>query len=210
MKVLTLIVALTASVAFVMRDDSAGAQSAKSRVIDRTFLCKPVVYGGLSDVDLIAGPPLTHRFGADSAHLIARTGTTLPNQDLVLVRHQAQAEIGCTNTFPGPAGVYANAHRCIPARAKMQLSSEGFSSPSSRFATDRTCSIRGRIVVRVRTRLAAATKWRRGYEPFLVGARGRVVEASLAVRAASSGASLAYMTVDRVGSTRFWSSPRCS
>jgi len=210
MRSLVLLLAFAGAVSFVAHDDSVGSQSAKSRIIDRTFLCKPVVYGGLSNVDLIAGPPLTHRFGSDSAHLIARTGTTLPNQDLVFVRHQAQAEIGRTNTFPGPAGVYAHAHRCIPARAKVQLSSEGFSSPSSRFATDRTCSIIGRIVVRVRTRLAAPAEWRRGYEPFLVGARGRVVEASLAVRAASSGASLAYMTVDRVGSTRFWSSPRCS
>jgi len=189
---------------------AAGAgSSAPSRIVDRTLVCKPVAYGGVSDVDLMAGPPLTTRFGSRSAHLIARTGTTLPSEDLVFVRVLAQARLGTTTPFPGPAGVYAHARRCAPSRAPVRLSSTGLPGPPARFADDRTCSIRGRIVVRVRAKLATPAQWRRSYEPFLVGASGRVEEASLVVRAASSGTVLAYMTVDRTGKTKFWSSTRC-
>ncbi len=189
---------------------AAGAgSSAPSRIVDRTLVCKPVAYGGVSDVDLMAGPPLTTRFGFHSAHLIVRTGTTLPNEDLVFVRAQQQPRLGGSPPFPGPAGAYAHASRCAPSRATVQLSSAGLPGPPAQFAADRTCSIRGRIVVRVRATLAAPAEWRRSYEPFLVGARGRVEQASLVVRGARSGTLLAYMTVDRTGKTKFWSSTRC-
>lgn len=185
---------------------------APSRIVDRTFVCNPIAYGGVSDIDVKAGPhEPPDRFGyATAAHLIVRTGTTLPAGDLVFVRAQAQERTGgWAPPFPGPAGVYAHAQRCKPTRSKVELSADGFAGPPLRFESDLTCGIRGSVVVRVRARLAAAADWRRAYEPFLVGARGGVDEAWLAVRAARSGASLAYMTVDRAG-TRLWASPRCS
>ncbi|MBA3401683.1 MAG: hypothetical protein H0U05_06805 [Actinobacteria bacterium] len=206
MRTLLLVVALLTAVVFTWLP---AAEPAATRIVDRTLVCKPVAYGGVSDVDLMAGPTLTTRFGTRSAHLIARTGTTLPNEDLVFVRARAQARLGTTSPFPGPAGVYAHARRCAPSRAMVQLSSTGLPGPPARFADDRTCSIRGRIVVRVRARLATPAAWRRSYEPFLVGASGRVEEASLVVRGASNNTLLAYMTVDRTGKTKFWLSTRC-
>lgn len=185
-------------------------QAGASRIVDRTFVCKPMMYGGVGDVDVRATPPETDPVGFSmSAHLVVRTGTTLPTGDLVFVRAQAQERIGRTSPFPGPAGVYAHVKRCSPSRARADLTAAGLVGPPVRFASDLTCSVRGRVVVRVRARLAAAADWRRAYEPFLIGARGRVEEASLAVRGASSGAPLAYMTVDRSGGTRLWSSSRC-
>lgn len=182
--------------------------TAPSRIVDRTFVCKLVAYGGIGDLDLDAGPPLSTRFGFRSAHLIVRTGTTLPNEDLVLVRSPAQAEVGTNTPFPGPAGVYAHASRCAATRSQIDLSSKGLSGVPTPYATDLTCSLRGRVLVRVRARLAAPAEWRRAYESFL-GARGIVENARLAVRGARSGAPLAYMTVDRAGLTRVWSSSGC-
>ena len=182
---------------------------APSRIVDRTFVCKLVAYGGVGDLDIEVGPPLKTRFGSRSAHLIVRTGTTLPSEDLVFVRSPAQAEVGTTTPFPGPAGVYAHARSCAATRSQIELSSKGLPGPPTRFATDLTCSLRGRVAVRVRARLAAPAEWRRAQEPFLVGARGRVEDARLAVRGARSGAPLAYMTVDRAGLTKVWSSFGC-
>lgn len=184
--------------------------SAPARIVDRTFVCKPIAYGGVGDLDLEAAPPLRSSFGDRSAHLIVRTGTTLPDEDLVFVRSSVQARLGTTSPFPGPAGVFAHARRCTTTRSQIELSSKGLPGPPTPFATDLACSLRGRVLVRVRARLAGSAVWRPAYEPFLVGVRGRVEDARLAVRAMRGGAPLAYMTVDRAGLTKVWSSSSCS
>lgn len=193
-------------------EPTASVQAAPSRTVDRTFVCNPVAYAGVSDVDLRARPPYVDRrlVNSTTALLSVRTDTTLPTTDLVFVRVLAQPRIGWTYPYPGPAGVYAHRARCKASRLKPPLSAQGLPGPPYRFASDLTCSLRGRIVVRVRARLATTAEWSRGNEPYLVGASGRVLGASVAVRGARSGAPLAYMTVDRAGATRmWWSSNRC-
>lgn len=199
--------ALLISAAFVA---VGSGSSAPSRIVDRTFVCTPIAYGGARDLDVWASP-----LRSDSrwvwkfqAHLVVRTGTTLPDTDLVYVRARAQGGIGQSWPFPGPAGVFANERRCSPSRARIPLSPTSLPGPPTRWYTTATCQLHGRVVVRVRALLAAPTEWRPTRGAF-AGARKSVEEASLAVRSERTGAPLAFMEVDESGRTRFWGAPLC-
>lgn len=180
---------------------------APSPIVDRTFACTPIAYGGVRDLDLWASPPRTDPWTIP-AYLVARTGTTLPDTDLVFVRANAQGKIGWTTPYPGPAGVYASARRCKPSRAAVPLSSKGLPGPPAGWFSGVSCSLRGRVLVRVRALLAAPADWRRTDKTYL-GAQKRVVEASLAVRSERTGEPLAFMQVDKAGKTRLWTATRC-
>lgn len=180
---------------------------AQSRIVDRTFVCTPMAIAGVRDLDLWASPPRTDPW-IIPAYLVARTGTTLPTSDLVFVRAQAQGRIGWTSPSPGLAGVYAHARRCTPSRAVVPLSSKGLPGPPAGWFSEVSCSLRGRVLVRVRALLAAPAQWRRADETYL-GAQKRIVEASLAVRSQRTGEPLALMKVDSAGRTRLWTAPRC-
>jgi hypothetical protein len=182
--------------------------SAPSRIVDRTFVCTPMAFGGVRDLDLWASPPRTDPWTIP-AYLVARTGTTLPTSDLVFVRARAQGMIGWTSPFSGPAGVYAHARRCTPARAKVALTSKGLPGPPAGWYSEVSCSLRGRVLVRVRALLAAPADWRPTSGPFQ-GAQRSVLEAELAVRSERTGEPLAFMKLARDGGTRFWSAPRCT
>jgi hypothetical protein len=182
--------------------------SAPSRIVDRTFVCTPMAFAGVRDLDLWASPPRTEPWTIP-AYLVARTGTTLPTSDLVYVRARAQGKIGWTSPFSGPAGVYAHARRCTPTRAPVALTSTGLPGPPAGWYSDVTCSLRGRVLVRVRALLTAPADWRPTSGPFLAAQRS-VLEASLAVRSERTGEALAFMKLARDGGTRFWSAPRCT
>lgn len=182
--------------------------AAPSRIVDRTFVCTPIAYGGVRDLDLWASPPRTDPW-IIPAYLVARTGTTLPDTDLVFVRANAQGRIGWTTPYPGPAGVFASARRCRPSRAAVPLSSKGLPGPPAGWFDVVNCSLRGRVFVRVRALLAAPAEWRRTDKTYL-GAQKRVVEASLAIRSERTGEALAFMQVDKAGKTRLWTSSRCT
>ncbi len=186
---------------------SSEARSAASRIVDRTFACTPIAYGGVRDLDLWASPPRTDPWTIP-AYLVARTGTTLPDDDLVFVRARAQGKIGWTSPQPGPAGVYASARRCVSTRAAVPLSSKGLPGPPAGWFSEVTCSLRGRVLVRARALLASPADWRRADKTYL-GAQKPVVEASLAIRSERTGEPLAFMQVDKIGKTRLWTSSRC-
>jgi hypothetical protein len=187
---------------------SGSVSSAPSRIVDRTFVCTPMAFGGVRDLDLWASPPRTDPWTIP-AYLVARTGTTLPTSDLVYVRARTQGKIGWTSPFSGPAGVYAHARRCAPARAAVALTSKGLPGPPAGWYSEATCSLRGRVLVRVRALLTAPADWRPTSGPFR-GAQRSVLEAELAVRSERTGEPLAFMKLARDGGTRFWSAPRCT
>lgn len=182
--------------------------AAPSRIVDRTFACTPMIaFAGARDLDLWASPPRTSPWTIP-AYLVARTGTTLPGSDLVYVRARTQGKIGWTTPFPGPAGVYANARRCLPASASVPLSSTGLPGPPAGWYSRVSCALRGRVLVRVRARLTEPAEWRRAAAGF-EGAQKRVLEASLAIRSERTREPLAFMTLNRAGETRLWSSQAC-
>lgn len=186
---------------------TSSGMAAPSRIVDRTFVCTPIAYGGVRDLDLWASPPRTDPWTIP-AYLVTRTGTTLPDTDLVFVRARAQGKIGWTSPYPGPAGVYASASRCKPSQAAVPLSSKGLPGPPAGWFTKVNCSLRGRVLVRVRAVLAAPTKWRRVDRSYF-GAQQRIDEASVAVRSERTGEPLAFMQVGKVGKTRLWTAARC-
>jgi len=181
--------------------------SAPSRTVDRTFACTPLLAGGGRELDLWASPPRTDPWTIP-AYLVARTGTTLPSEDLVYVRARTQGKIGWTTPFSGPAGVYAHARRCSSTRASVALSAKGLPGPPTGWFSPVSCTLRGRVLVRVRALLAAPAGWGRA-GPLFQGARKDVLEASLAIRSERTGEPLAFMTLNRAGETRLWSSSRC-
>ncbi len=181
--------------------------SAPSRTVDRTFVCTPLLAGGARELDLWASPPRDDPWTIP-AYLVARTGTTLPSEDLVYVRARTQGKIGWTSPFSGPGGVYAHSRRCSPARASVALSSKGLPGTPTGWYSPVSCTLRGRVLVRVRALLSAPAGWGRA-GPLFQGARKDVLEASLAIRSERTGEPLAFMTLNRAGETRLWSSSRC-
>ncbi|MBA2296394.1 MAG: hypothetical protein H0W16_14860 [Actinobacteria bacterium] len=181
--------------------------TAPSRTVDRTFACTPLLAGGGRELDLWASPPRS-AIWTIPAYLVARTGTTLPSEDLVYVRARTQGKIGWTSPFSGPGGVYAHSRRCSPARASVALSSKGLPGTPTGWYSPVSCTLRGRVLVRVRALLSAPAGWGRA-GPLFQGARKDVLEASLAIRSERTGEPLAFMTLNRAGETRLWSSSRC-
>ena len=181
--------------------------TAPSRTVDRTFACTPMIAGGARVLDLWASPPRDDPWTIP-AYLVARTGTTLPSEDLVYVRARTQGKIGWTSPFSGPGGVYAHSRRCSPARASVALSSKGLPGTPTGWYSPVSCTLRGRVLVRVRALLAAPAGWGRA-GPLFRGAQRRVLEATLAIRSERTGEPLAFMTLNRAGETRLWSSSRC-
>jgi len=91
----------------------------------------------------------------------------------------------------------------------MPLSSKGLPGPPIRWSKELDCSLRGRVLVRVRAVLDAPTKWRRADRSY-VGARNPVTEARLAVRLQKTGKPIAYMELDAKGRTALWYSSTCT
>jgi len=200
---LLLVLASAALAGMVVRSGA----SAPSRIVDRTFVCTPMLFGGVRDLDVWAGPPRTDPWTIP-AYLVARTGTTLVTGDLVYVRARTQGKIGWTLPPPGPGGVYAHSRRCSPSRTAVALSAKGLAGPPVGWYSEVTCALSGRVLIRARALLSAPAAWRRTRTPF-EGAQRNVLEASLAIRSERTGEPLAFMQLDRDGGISLWSAPRC-
>ena len=133
---------------------------------------------------------------------------------LVFVRARSQGKLaGLAYSWPveGRPGVYAHSSRCAPSRASVPLSPKGLPGPLIRWSKELDCSLRGRVLVRVRAVLDAPTEWRRADKSY-VGARAAVLGASVAVavRNQRNGEPIAFMQVGSEGQTWLSYSPRCN
>jgi hypothetical protein len=189
-------------------------EGASSRVVDRTFRCTLApLYGGVREVDVVARP----RGGRTSGTSFDRSAGFIsvgsgPGSDpfdaLVFARSRLEERVVAPNA-PWPPGVYADDRRCAPARVSVPLSAKGLPGPPVKFGTDADCEIRGRVLVRVRTVLEAATPWRPADRPY-VGARRNVVQAKIAVRSERTRRAIGLLELDRAGETRLWVASHCS
>lgn len=184
-----------------------GGAVTAARIVDRTFACAPIAYGGVGDLDVNANPPADYGIYEQAALLAVRTGGLNPNSNLVFVRTRPEEKLGGWRS--GPAGVYANARRCTPARARLPLSRRGLAGPPTQWSKDLDCRIRGRVLVRVRSILTGDASWRR-IDRVFEGARQPVVETRLAVRTQKDGKPIAYMEHDAGGRVKLWYSDACS
>jgi len=175
--------------------------------LDRTFVCTPQ-YG---DLDVEASPRGDYAFATartvSSGYLGLTTGSSGARANLVHVR--ARREKSDAGAAAVPEGVYAGAGRCFLSRKTVPLTSKGLVGPPVVWRKDYTCTVRGRLVVRVRAEVASAATWRRTDADFF-GVRTNVFTAQLAVRSERTGKPLAYGTLDAAGRTKLWVARGCA
>ena len=203
-----IVVTFVALIAVAAAELGAGAPS---RIVDRTLVCTPfTLHGGLRDLDVITsprgGPLLRGTVRAISVGYIAVGSGPGSSADLVLVRASPQERYQQQTQAPG---VYSNARRCSRTQASVPLSSRGLAGPPVRYATSDDCSVRGRVLVRVRAVLESPTSWLGTRGPY-AGARKNVLEGTIAIRSERTRRPLALLQLDRSGKTKHWTAAACS
>jgi hypothetical protein len=197
---------------------NASALSSGSRVIDRTFGCTPfAVAGALRATEVNAAPigaveaynPYNEPY--DPSHELSpgfigvASGGWEPGFEFVSIRAHRWRRFGPTYSAEG---VYASTTRCSSSRASIPLSANGLPSPPGRWAEQATCLGRGRVLIHVRAILQSAEQWQpQGNSSG--GARSNVVEAAVAVRSERTGRPVAYLELDRHGTTKLWYAASC-
>jgi hypothetical protein len=195
---------------------TAGVESqsspAASRIIDRTLVCTPfALYGGVRDLDVVASPRGDKLlrgtvYAISVGYIGVSSGPDASGSDLVIARSHTQERY---QQQPQAPGVYVNARRCSRVRTMVPLSPRGLPGPPVRFSTEGKCSLRGRVLVRLRAALQSPTSWLPAAPPY-VGARREVVEATVAVRRESTRRPIALIQLGRSGTTKLWTAPACS
>jgi hypothetical protein len=174
--------------------------------LDRTFVCSTEH----SDLDVMASPRGDYAFATartvSSGFLGLTTGSSGARANLVHVR--ARREKSDAGAAAVPEGVYAGAGRCFLSRKTVALTSRGLAGPPVVWRKDYTCTVRGRLVVRVRAQVASAATWRRTDADFF-GVRTNVSTAQLAVRSERTGKPIAFGTMDAAGRTKLWVARGC-
>jgi hypothetical protein len=180
--------------------------AAPETTFDRTFSCKPP-YGSF---DVVASPHgAIEVIGATfiSSGYVRLTwgsgGDVL--SDLGAIAHTGHR----TSSTSFPAVAYVSSRRCVASRAFVPLAAIGLPGPAVRFSSEDECLVPGRVLVRVRARLAAPSTWRRVGTAF-AGVRGRLRQAAIAAREQATGKPLAFAQLDRAGMTTVWTSARCT
>lgn len=183
------------------------AATAPAAVLDRTLVCS-TLYG---DLDVAAsprgGPAYATARTTSSGYLGLNTGSFGGKANLVHVRARLERS-QISNVAAQPQGVYAGAGRCFLSRKSVRLSSRGLAGPATTWQKDFTCTVKGRLVVRVRGEIASASSWRRIDGDFF-GVRTNVTKATLAVRSEQTGKPIAFGTLDSAGMTKLWVARGC-
>jgi hypothetical protein len=184
---------------------SALIAAAGQATLDRTFVCTPQQ----RDVDAMASPRGDYAFATartiSSGYLGLNTGFLGGRANLVHVR--ARREKSDAGAAAVPEGIYAGAGRCFLSRKTVALTSRGLAGPPVVWAKDYACTVKGRLVVRVRAQVATSG-WRRTDDDFF-GVRTNVFTAQLAVRSERTGKPLSFGTLDAAGRTKLWVASSC-
>jgi hypothetical protein len=197
--------------AFPIRPAAAAqAPPAASRTINRTFRCTPVAIGdGVRDLEVIANPLGSHEFqnpNPSPGFLSLGSGGLSPTSELVSVRAAAWERFRNRRL---PEGVYVSEGRCVATRAAVRLSPSGLTGPPVQWSENKSCPVKGRVLVRIRAVLQAPARWQQ-LDRTYVGARRSVVEAALAIRSERTGKPIAFVELGPAGKTRLWTSSGCS
>jgi hypothetical protein len=178
---------------------------ASARIVDRTFSCRVVPFATLN---VWASSPYANTADPElfKGYLAVVSGASA-TRPLLYVRQRSRPAGG----YPSQAGVYARtgARGCVASRRPVPLTTSGLPGPPVQWAKVAKCTVRGRVVVRVRATISTAGLWQR-VNPTYLGARGNIAEATIAVRSEATGRPLALVKVDRQSRTRLWTSSACS
>ena len=175
--------------------------------LDKTLVCSTQY----RDVDVLASPRGDFAFATartiSSGYLGLNTADVGPRANLVHVRaRREKSDAGAAAQLPG---VYAGAGRCFLSRKTVPLTSRGLAGPPVVWRKDYTCTVRGRLVVRVRAEIASSSSWGRIDAEFF-GVRTNVSTAQLAVRSERTGKPVAFGTMDAAGRTKLWVARGCA
>ena len=175
--------------------------------LDKTFVCSTEH----QDVDVVASPRGDLAFATaqtvSSGYLGLNTGYLGGRANLAFVRARREKS-GISTVAAQAEGVYAGAGRCFLSRKTVPLTSTGLVGPPVAWAKDYACTIRGRLLVRVRATVASPAGWRRVDASFY-GVRTNVSAAQLAVRSERTGKPVSFATLDSAGRTKLWVASAC-
>jgi hypothetical protein len=176
-------------------------------VLDKTLICT-TQYG---DVDVMASPKGEQAFATaqmvSSGFLGVGSGEVNQLTGLVVVR--ARAEKSTIASAHGPQGVYGRAGKCFLSRKTVPLGATGLPGPPVQWGNSYGCTVRGRVIVRVRAVLASKASWRRTDTAYF-GAKANVVSAELAVRSERTGKPFGFGTLSSTGKTKLWTAGGCN
>lgn len=183
------------------------ALSVNTATLDRTFVCRTES----SDVDVMASPRGDFAFATartvSSGYVGLNTGYLGGRANLVHVRARREKS-DLAHVAAQQEGVYAGAGRCFLSHKTVPLTSRGLAGPPVPWAKGYNCTVKGRLVVRIRAEVAV-TGWRRIDGNFF-GVRTTVSRAELAVRSEQTGRPVAFGTLDAAGRTKLWVKTGCS
>jgi hypothetical protein len=185
------------------------APSATSRIIDRTFRCTPSSLApGLRELDVLAIPVGERWTGSQQenpspGYISLNSGGWKLGSELVAVRARPWQRFAVSSA----PGVYAQAS-CRPARGSLPLGPKGLAGPPTRWRDSVSCTLSGRVLVRVRAVLNTPASWQRVNQTHF-GAARNVAEAKVAVRVEKTRRPLALLELDSEGQTKLWTSSGC-
>ena len=174
--------------------DVAGGRVGAKGIVDRTFSCEAGFVGGLHQVNLSIVPS-------------TQPGSSQIQPSAEFTRNLFEAALESL----APEGVSVHRQRCIPARAKLRLTTKGMRGGAvSQIGAETTCETPRRLLLRVRAAFAGPVRVETQRDfgfPQLV-ARGEVLNAAVDV-GASTGKPLAYLALTKAGKARLFTVRTC-
>ena len=171
-------------------------------VIDRTMVCTTALSGGAPDTIRTVRVSVSSESGSGRQQFDPNFSVHTGHVQLVSVYTQEGPSV-----FPN---VTVHRHRCTRAKARLPLLREERSAQAIDFySTCKVLDAPSRIVVRLRAVFERPTIWR-VYRRDSLQARGKAVEALVAVRTHPARKPIASASFGRDGSARFFRPPRCT
>lgn len=206
-----MLLAFAGAVGFLVRDNSARAQSAKSRIIDRTVMCS-ISPGNPREIDVSATSG-TRLFGDRSQWRVRPSFGFHDARSQTLTGPLMHAGIvaGWPPERPANPDSFGYSVRCRSTRATLRLSTAGLSGgPASPNGDEYDCRVPANILVRLRAVYREPTSLRRKKTRFSdqFVARGAVQEASFVI-ATLSRKRIAFATAHESGRARLFVGDTC-
>jgi len=216
--VLSLTLSLGAVAATVLPDrapSSAAQQGPLVRVVDRTVSCMPGrAYDGTGAREFGLAITKRTRYSSTSAWspasivLDGGSPSSTLTKFLIVRGHESQYALNSPgHDGPGHGGVYLNVKSCVPSRKPVPLAARGIPGPAVRYDTGTGCTVRGRILVRVRATLTQPARWR-AIPPVFEGVQRNVTAMAVAIREERTGRAVLFAEA-RATSSALWRGGMC-
>jgi hypothetical protein len=188
---------------FLLAGTAGGAAQLASRVVDRTMLCK--TWGaGYPDPLRVLAVATAPRLGTEFQPYVQATNGP-PGKPEYVVAHIAWRRGGLEEDQ-----VIVSRYACRQTSTRIPLSAKGLRGGAPEFGERYRCPVAAKILMRVRAVFRNPVTFSPAVDaPYLLTAKGKILEGSLAV-ATKSKTPISFATVNRGGrATLFVAKPRC-